>query len=57
MPLYSTEQVMLTSLVTLSTSFPVTLYGLRLDSDTHLAFHSTDMLLRVPEIVGLGNPP
>lgn len=56
-PLYSTEQVMLMSLVTLNTSFPVTLYGLKLDSDTQLAFHSMDMLLMAPEILGLGKPP
>jgi len=56
-PSYSTKQEMLTSLVTLSHSLPVTLYGLRLDSDAQLAFHATDTLLRVPEILGLGKPP
>lgn len=56
-PSFSMEQVMLMSSVTLSQSVPVTLYGLRLDLDTQLAFHTTDTLLRVPEILGLGKPP
>lgn len=56
-PLYSTEQVKLISLVTLTHSLAVTLYRLRLDLDTWLSFHTADSLLRAPEIVGLGKPP
>lgn len=56
-PLYSTEQVRLMSLVTLRCSFPVTLYGLRLDSDTQVVFQTRDPLLKNPEILGLGKPP